>query len=78
MMEMEKKMDTKEAVLEVLKAYGCKTSQEISFLCHREFGVELTPSQVAGALRALAAKGKVGSSKCGLPKTVYWATKEDF
>lgn len=75
-MENAKEMDTKEAVLQILQTYGCKTSDEISFLCHRDLGIDLTPSKAAGALRVLAAHGKVGSSKCGLPKTVYWANKD--
>lgn len=65
-------MSNKELVVEILKTYGCSTAKEVANLAARKYGVQVTPSQVAGALRPLIATGDAASSKNGNNATVYW------
>lgn len=71
-------MDKKEAVVKVLDTYGCSTSKEIAVLALRDFGLALTPAQVAGTMRPLIAKGLAASSKDSKGATKYWLTKVEW
>ena len=65
-------MSNKELVIEILKTYGCSTSKEISNLAIRKYNIHITPSQVAGVMRPLIAKGIAASSKNSKNITTYW------
>ena len=67
-------MTNKELVVDVLDTYGAMTSRQICVQVNNKHGVVLTPSQVAGALRPLTAKGLAANSKDSHNKTVYWLT----
>lgn len=67
-------MINKEMVVEVLNTYGAMTSRQIAVQINNKMGVVLSPAQVAGALRPLAAKGLAANSKNAQGKTVYWLT----
>ena len=67
-------MSNKELVVKALNTYGAMTSRQISVQINNKFNVSLTPAQVAGALRPLAAKGFTANSKDAYGKSVYWLT----
>jgi DNA-binding PadR family transcriptional regulator len=67
-------MTNKKMVVEVLNTYGAMTSRQIAIQINNKMGVVLTPAQVAGALRPLAAKGMTANSKDAHGKSVYWLT----
>ena len=67
-------MTNKDLVADVLNTYGAMTSRQIAVQVNNKKGVVLTPSQVAGALRPLVAKGIAANSKDSHNKTVYWIT----
>ena len=67
-------MINKEMVVEVLNTYGAMTSRQIAVQINNKMGVVLSPAQVAGALRPLAAKGLAANNKNAQGKTVYWLT----
>lgn len=60
--------------VEVLNTYGAMTSRQICVQINNTKGVVLTPSQVAGALRPLVAKGIAATSKDERNQTRYWIT----
>lgn len=61
-------------VVGVLKNFSCLNSAEISRFIKRKFNETVSPSGVAGSLRALIANGYAASSRDGDGKTVYWLT----
>lgn len=65
-------MTNKEVVYKLLKVYGCSTSKELANLAYRKFNIQLTPTQVAGAIRPLVSSGRIGSSKDDKGSTRYW------
>lgn len=67
-------MSNKELVVNVLNTYGAMTSNQIAVQINNKYGVVLTASQVAGALRPLTAKGYAASSKDERNKARYWLT----
>jgi hypothetical protein len=67
-------MSNREMVVEVVDKYGAMTSKQAANLVYREYGITLTPAQVAGSLRPLVAQGKAATSKDAYGKTVYWIT----
>lgn len=67
-------MTNKELVVDVLNTYGAMTSRQIAVQINNVHGVVLTPAQVAGALRPMAAKGMTANSKDAHGKSVYWLT----
>ena len=67
-------MTNKEMVIKVFNTYGAMTSRQAAVQINNTEGVVLTPSQVAGAIRPLVAKGYVANSKDSYGKTVYWLT----
>ena len=67
-------MTNKELIVNVLNTYGAMTSRQIAVQVNNKLGVVLTPAQIAGALRPLAAKGMTANSKDSHGKTVYWLT----
>ena len=67
-------MTNKELVVDVLNTYGAMTSRQIAVQINNVHGVVLTPAQVAGALRPLAARGMAANSKDAHNKSVYWLT----
>ena len=69
-------MTKREMIIEMLNAYGAMTSNQIAVQINNKKGVSLTPSQVAGTLRPLIAKGEVANSKDEHGKTRYWMVKE--
>lgn len=71
---MEIKNTNRGLVVEVLKEYGAMTSRQICVQINNTKGVVLTPSQVAGAIRPLVAKGLIANSKDEKGKTRYWIT----
>ena len=68
-------MTNKNMVATALNTYGAMTSKQIANVIYRKQGVTLTPAQVAGALRPLAAKGMTATSKDAYGKSVYWMTE---
>ena len=68
----------KELVVEVLSNYGAMTSKQIAVQVFNKMGVSLTPAQVAGALRPLAAKGEVASSRDERNQTRYWMVSREW
>lgn len=71
-------MDRKEMVKEILNTYGCSTSKEIANLAVRKYGVQITPSQVAGVIRPMITHGEAASSKNDKNVTVYWPVKHEY
>lgn len=69
-------MTNRELVVDVLETYGAMTSRQICVQVNNKHGVILTPSQVAGALRPLTAKGYSASSKDERNQNRYWITDE--
>ena len=67
-------MTNKVLVASALNNYGAMTSKQIANVIYRKQGLMLTPAQVAGALRPLAAKGVAANSKDAYGKAVYWLT----
>lgn len=67
-------MTNKELVVNVLNTYGAMTSRQIAIQINNKHGISITPAQVAGALRPLAAKGMTANSKDSHGKSVYWLT----
>jgi hypothetical protein len=67
-------MTNKEMIVNVFSTYGAMTSRQAAVQVNNKHGVVLTPSQVAGALRPLIAKGYAANSKDSHNKTVYWLT----
>lgn len=67
-------MTNKELVVNVLNTYGAMTSRQIAVQINNKHGISITPAQVAGALRPLAAKGMTANSKDAHGKSVYWLT----
>ena len=65
-------MTKREMIVEMLDTYGAMTSNQIAVQVNNKKGVSLTPSQVAGALRPLIAKGEVANSKDDRNQTRYW------
>lgn len=65
-------MSNKEMITNTLHTYGPSTSKEIANLVIREYNTRLSPSQIAGSLRPLIAKGVAASSKNDKNVTVYW------
>lgn len=65
-------MNNREMITNILDAYGPSTSKEIANLVIREYDTRLSPSQIAGSLRPLIAKGMAASSKNDKNVTVYW------
>ena len=68
-------MTNKIMVAKALSEYGAMNSKQIANVIYRKQGVTLTPAQVAGALRPLAAKGMTANSKDAYGKSVYWMTE---
>ena len=68
----------KEAVFNILKNYGCSTSKQIANLAHRDYNIEITPTQVSGSIRPLVKSGIAASSKDGYNKTYYWLNSSCF
>ena len=71
-------MEKKDLVKEVLNTYGCSTSKEIANLIYRNYGVQITPSQVAGVIRPMVTHGEAASSKNDKNVTVYWPVKHNY
>ena len=67
-------MTNRELVVDVLETYGAMTSRQICVQVNNKHGVVLTPSQAAGTMRPLVAKGYASNSKDSHNKTVYWLT----
>lgn len=68
----------KEAVFNALKTYGCSTSKQIANLIHKDYNINITPTQVAGSIRSLIKSGMAASSKDGYNKTYYWINNDCF
>ena len=71
-------MGKKDLVKEVLNTYGCSTSKEIANLIYRNYGVQITPAQVAGVIRPMITHGEAASSKNDKNVTVYWPVKHEY
>ena len=71
-------MEKKDLVKEVLNTYGCSTSKEIANLIYRNYGIQITPAQVAGVIRPMIAKGLAASSKNDKNVTVYWPMRNNY
>jgi DNA-binding PadR family transcriptional regulator len=69
-------MTNKEMIIDVFSNYGAMTSRQAAVQVNNKHGVILTPSQVAGALRPLVAKGYAANSKDERNQTRYWITEE--
>ena len=67
-------MTNKEMVLNVMEQFGAMTSKQIVVQVNLHHNVILTPSQVAGAIRPLIAKGYAANSKDERNQTRYWLT----
>ncbi len=71
-------MDNREAIVKVLSRCGCQNAKQISCLCKRWYGHDVSPGAASGTLRAMIDKEEIGSSNCGNGATVYWLlNKED-
>lgn len=68
----------KEVVFNILKTYGCSTSKQIANLAHRNYSINITPTQVSGSIRSLIKSGIAASSKDGYNKTYYWLNNDCF
>ena len=71
-------ISNKEAIYNILKTYGCSTSKQIANLIHRNYGITLTPTQIAGSMRSMIKAGQIGSSKDASGSTRYWLNEECF
>jgi len=71
-------MEVKEVVRKTLEASGCQSSKSISAMAMRKFGVEVTPAQVSGVLRAMMARGDAACSSDGSNQRVYWLVKHEW
>lgn len=69
-------MTNKEIAVKVLNMYGCCTSKEIAHFARLRLNESMTPTQAAGAIRPLIAKGLAANSKNDKNVTVYWLTEE--
>lgn len=67
-------MTNKEMVLNVMEQFGAMTSKQIAVQVNLHHNVILTPSQVAGTIRPLIAKGYAANSKDERNQTRYWLT----
>lgn len=67
----------KDYVVDVLSKYGAMTSRQIAVQVNVKHGITLTPSQVAGALRPLIAKGLAANSKDERNQTRYWLMNQE-
>lgn len=70
------KLTNKEIVYNLLSTYGCSTSKQLANLAHRDFNVQVSATQMAGAMRPLVKAGRIGSSKDDRGSTRYWLNKE--
>lgn len=71
-------MTNKEAVIRVLKDYGCSTSKEIAVLALRDYQVSMTPASAAGAIRPLISAGLAANSKDASGRIKYWLTDKNW
>lgn len=69
-------LTNKEIVYNLLKTYGCSTSKQLANLANRDFNVQVSPTQMAGAMRPLVKAGRIGSSKDEKSSTRYWINEE--
>lgn len=69
-------LTNKEIVYNLLKTYGCSTSKQLANLANRDFHVQVSPTQMAGAMRPLVKAGRIGSSKDEKGSTRYWINEE--
>lgn len=73
---MEKALTNKEIVYNLLKNYGCSTSKQLANLAIRDFHIQVSATQMAGAMRPLIKAGRIGSSKDDRGATRYWLNSE--
>lgn len=73
---MESDLTNKEIVYNLLKTYGCSTSKQLANLAHRDFNIQVSATQMAGAMRPLIKTGRIGSSKDERGGTRYWLNSE--
>lgn len=73
---MEKALTNKEIVYNLLKTYGCSTSKQLANLANRDFHIQVSATQMAGAMRPLIKTGRIGSSKDDRGGTRYWLNSE--
>lgn len=73
---MEKALTNKEIVYNLLKTYGCSTSKQLANLAYRDFHIQVTATQMTGAMRPLIKAGRIGSSKDERGGTRYWLNSE--
>ena len=71
-------MEKQEVVKMVLELSGCQSSKSISAMAMRKFGLEISPAQASGVLRAMIARGEVASSSDGAGQKLYWLTRREF
>ena len=71
-------MEKKDLVKEILNTYGCSTSKEIANLIYRNYGIQITPAQVAGVIRPMITKRLAASSKNDKNVTVYWPVRNNY
>lgn len=69
-------LTNKEIVYNLLKTYGASSSKQLANLAHRDFNVQVSPTQMAGAMRPLVKAGRIGSSKDDKGATRYWINEE--
>ena len=65
----------KEVIVEILKQHNCLTAKEIANFAIRQHNQCITPAQVTGTLRPMAAKAQVATSANANGSTVYWLVK---
>lgn len=69
-------MENFEVIREVLRRRSCQTAERIAGTARQMFQFEISPSQVAGCMRSLVARGLASSSKDENGKTVYWIQED--
>lgn len=70
------KLTNREIVYNLLREYGCSTSKQLANLAYRDFNVQVTATQMAGAMRPLVNAGRIGASKDEKGSTRYWLNRE--